>query len=108
MSDERKEIEFFIDKSGREVKVGDFIVYGHNLGRCAGLRFGKVLKIAQVEDNWLLGKGILSWRITVQGVNDDWGDKDVQLASKGCLQFPERILNANDFIPEKYKKLLTV
>ncbi len=33
------------DKSGREINIGDYIVYGLALGRCAALRFGKVLDI---------------------------------------------------------------
>jgi hypothetical protein len=33
------------DKSGRELEPGDFIVYGHALGRCAGLRYGVVLEV---------------------------------------------------------------
>ena len=38
------------DKTGTEIKEGDFIVYGHALGRCAGLRIGKVLAIKHHAD----------------------------------------------------------
>lgn len=35
----------FKDKAGFVLKPGDLIVYGHALGRCAGLQYGKVLAI---------------------------------------------------------------
>jgi hypothetical protein len=34
----------FCDKAGREVQPGDLLVYGVNVGRCAGLDFGLALE----------------------------------------------------------------
>lgn len=106
-SEERKTLDYFIDKSGREVKVGDFIVYGHNLGRCAGLRFGKVLKIEKTAHPWRDDED--EWKIGVQGIDDDWNTdiNDAKAARKGTLLFPERILGINNIIPEHYKELLS-
>lgn len=108
--DNRREVPFFIDKSGREVKVGDFVVYGHSLGRCAGLRFGKVLKIEILtRPSWHADQSDNEeWRIRVKGIDDDW-DKDIAsstAAREGTLQYPSRILAVNDIIPEDYKDLL--
>jgi hypothetical protein len=102
-NDKREERPFFIDKAGRNVIVGDYIVYGHNLGRCAGLRFGKVLKIAVITETW---HGDEEWRITVQEVDDDWSFEDLRLCRKGCLNFPNRIMKVNEIIPENYKEIL--
>lgn len=106
MSIERKEVPHFIDKSGRLVSVGDFIAYGHNLGRCAGIRFGKVLKI-ETELNY---REQVEWRIRVQGIDDDWNTdiNSAKLAGKGTLMFPERILGINMLIPDSYKALFEV
>jgi hypothetical protein len=77
------------DKRGQEIVPGDYIVYGHALGRCAGLRFGKVLKISEVEPTW---RGQSPWRIKVQGVDDDWAGSPPFLCKPGTLQFPNRIV----------------
>lgn len=89
------------DKNGREIKVGDYIVYGHAIDRSAGLRFGRVLKIK-------IGTGREVWgrpegtAITVIGVVDDRYslDKDRNLVRQppellsrvGTLMYPERII----------------
>ncbi len=97
--------EFFEDKAGQKVVRGDYIVYGHNLGRCAGLRFGKVLDIYLARRTW--GRVEDSWRIVIRGVDDDWGSREPQLlAKKSFLQFPDRIMKVNELFPEKYRKLL--
>jgi hypothetical protein len=65
------------DKAGREIQVGQYIVYGHALGRCAGLRYGVVL--ATAEDH-----------IEIRGCDDDW---HIRLLSRNSsLRFPKRIL----------------
>lgn len=105
MNDDKRETrDHFIDKAGSWVEVGDYIVYGHSIGRCSGLRFGLVLKIEQVS-NWKT-RNTWAWRILVQGVDDDWADHSVGeynvpklTNTKGTLQFPSRILKANDFVP---------
>lgn len=81
-----------IDKVGQEIRVGSIIAYGHALGRCAGIRIGRVLKITQKPAPAYLG-GDLLWRITVIGVDDDWEHKVPQLNTRvGTLQFPSRIV----------------
>jgi hypothetical protein len=103
--DVRETLDHFIDKAGARVEVGDYIVYGHALGRCAGLRFGRVLKIEQVT-NWRSNN---EWRIQVQGVDDDWDHKTTELCkSKGTLQFPSRTIKANAFVPDYVRKLCEV
>jgi hypothetical protein len=90
------------DKIGREIKVGDFIAYGHALGRCAALAIGKVLAIKYGP-----AKGYSShmqWSITVWGVDDGWNGKKLN-STKGTLQFPDRIIVV-DTVPDEYKKLL--
>ncbi len=87
------------DKLGQEILKGDFIVYGHNLGRCAGLRIGKVLKIDE--------KG----RITVRGIDDDWKHRPPQLCSRaGVLLYPNRVivLPCHMLDDERYKLLYSI
>lgn len=79
------------DKTGAEIKEGDFIVYGHALGRCAGLRIGKVLAIKHHADKAYTWSA--DWSISVIGVDDDWDSCAPRLcASKGTLAFPDRIV----------------
>jgi len=100
------EVEFFLDKSGREVKVGDYIIYGHALGRCAGLKWGKVLKIVknkEQEDN-VYDSGC--WAINVIGIEEKrWSKSPYELSRKGTLNFPSRIIKATEFIPQELKDL---
>ena len=46
----------FKDKCGKVLTSGDFIVYGHALGRCAGLRYGKVIDVKFPKES-TYGKG---------------------------------------------------
>lgn len=91
------------DRLGVEVSPGCFIAYGHALGRCAGLRIGKVLAV-KPADPYSYSK----WRITVRGVDDDWSHVPPKLCSRnGTLQFPERMVVLNgDNLPDIYLKLL--
>jgi len=94
----------FTDKLGQEVGVGDCIIYGHALGRCAGLRIGKVLKIIKktIDNDYLS-----PWRITVQGVDDDWDHNEPSLCRKGTLQFPKRIMRVDtNTLPDNIQELL--
>ena len=77
------------DKLGTPITKGCYIVYGHALGRCAGLRLGKVLDVKRVATDY---SGQSPWRIRVQGVNDDWAFKPPALCKPGTLQFPSRIV----------------
>jgi hypothetical protein len=100
------------DKTNREIHVGDFIVYGHALGRCAGLRIGKVLKIKEKESCW--GDKILKgFSITVIGIDDDWADSpymhsEPKLCSHvGHLLYPNRIIVVDRRnVPQNYLSLL--
>lgn len=96
-----------IDKVGQEIRVGSIIAYGHALGRCAGIRIGRVLKITQKAASAYLG-GDLLWRITVIGVDDDWEHRPLQLNTRvGTLQFPSRIVVLLPCqVPEKHRVLL--
>jgi len=99
------ETDSFTDKLGHEVYVGDDIIYGHNLGRCAGLRIGRVLKIRMERDG--IHNDLISWKITVQGVDDDWDHNEPSLCRKGTLQFPKRIMRVDtNTLPDNIQELL--
>lgn len=67
-----------------EIEVGSYIVYGHALGRCAGLKFGKITKIDKYENRN---------RYWVIGVDDDWHPRNkASLSKQGRLQFEDRII----------------
>ena len=91
------------DKCGKEIFVGSYIVYGHNLGRCAGLKFGKIIKIEKPKSEF----SDHDYNICVIGIDDDWGFRDASLSKRGILFYPERIivLDFND-LPEYAQKLL--
>jgi hypothetical protein len=92
------------DKLGRDITVGDYIVYSSALGRCAVLKIGKVLAIKPRKDSW---DNKPCWSITVVGVYDyGWKDKP-EIQKKGTLQFPDRtVVVSGAAIPEKYFELL--
>ena len=94
-----------LDKLGQEITSGAYIAYGHALGRCAGIRIGKVLKIVQKRHEWR-DEDVL--QITVQGVDDDWSYRGPELTSrKGILNFPDRIIVlAKSQVPATYLALL--
>lgn len=93
------------DKIGYPIVVGDWIAYGHALGRCAGLRIGKVLKITERKAAWTRER---TWSITVIGVNDDWSFKDPGVCSRvGTLMFPNRtIVLKPEQVPARYVELI--
>ncbi len=95
------------DKLGHEIKVNSYIAYGHALGRCAGLRIGKVLRILHEPANDWSSTPI--WKIKVWGVNDDWTSKPLSLTrTSGILNFPNRMLVVNEKqVPESYISLLS-
>jgi hypothetical protein len=95
------------DKVGQQITVGAFIAYGHALGRCAGIRIGKVLRIREKEKTWANNDSEVS--ITVWGVDDEWpGGYTTSLCkSRGTLLFPDRIVVLNEAVlPELYRTLL--
>lgn len=101
--DELQQIKSLIplDKLGRALAVGDFIVYGHALGRCAGIRIGRILKIKHEVDPYRTYH--TPWRITVIGVDDDWSFEAPRLCQKkGTLMYPDRIVKITEAdLPDK-------
>jgi hypothetical protein len=93
-----------IDKIGQPLNVGDYIAYGHAMGRCAGIRIGKILKISSKPGV----RGGTAWSICVIGVDDDWDSWEPCLnSSKGTLQFPDRIIRLDrEDVPINYVALL--
>lgn len=94
----------YVDKSGRELKVGDFIIYGSLLGRCAGLKYGKVLQLYESKgDEYTKPKK----RLKVVSVDDNWSHRGPELCKPGYLEFSERILKiGRNLIPESVLSLL--
>ena len=105
MSDGKKvEVESFTDKAGQTVKRGDYIVYGSLLGRCAALKFGKVINIKCGPGYY--NNDSLLWSITVASIEHSWGTDQMEPCEKnGTLQFPNRIVKF-DNLPQNYKNLL--
>jgi hypothetical protein len=101
------------DKVGDEITVGCWIAYGHALGRCAGLRIGKVLAFKEWDnlrfDNSINTYEPKKYRITVIGIDDDWCSQEPHVNDrKGTLQFPNRTLVLSDSqVPELYKNLMS-
>ena len=99
------------DKVGNEITVGCWIAYGHALGRCAGLRIGKVMKLKEEENprfkEWKYADPMIS-RITVRGIDDDWRSSPPRVNDRqGTLMFPNRILVLKeDQTPQLYKDLM--
>ncbi len=85
----------FLDKAGFELKTGDYIIFGHALGRCPGLRYGKVLAITEGRE----GYNKIIPKIKVQGVdsNDNWDTtRSPTLCRSSTLSFPSRILKIDE------------
>jgi hypothetical protein len=108
--------EKFIDKAGREVLPGDYIIYGHALGRCAGLQYGRVVAVIPPAGDQYRG---VCAKIRVRGVdaNDNWlgysgygsgwRAGELELLKPGTLSFPSRVLKVEPHqIPEAIWKLL--
>src|ERR1039458_3246500 len=57
------------DAIGQPISVGDLIAYGHALGRCAGVRIGKVLSINPPKKDMYT---TLPDTITVWGIDHEW------------------------------------
>lgn len=82
------------DKSGKDIKPGDIIVYGKALGRCAGMQYGKVLYITLSDNKYhYIGSGHPRKveKVRFVGIDDGWYEgKSLQKPS--TLEFSERIL----------------
>lgn len=85
------------DKIGQEITVGSFVVYGHALGRSAGLKIGRVLDIKSGPTDAGYWRNEHeppppSWRIRMVGLDDHWcyGAMPKRL-TRGTCQFPDRM-----------------
>lgn len=97
------------DKLGQPVEVGSIIAYGHALGRCAGLRVGRVLELfPPPPDPKPYSWGHAGWKAKVIGVDDDWSGRPPSLLDRtGTLMFPDRwIVLADEQVPAAYRNLL--
>ena len=87
--DLRVDIPFYLDREGNSIKVGDYIVYGNNLGRCAQTALGRVTRIVE--------KPKFAWSrtsekvksIQIVSVQDKWGDA---YPKKVWIQEVDRVL----------------
>lgn len=89
------------DKIGREIKIGSIIVYGHALGRSAGLKIGKVVRINEKKRSW---DDSITTTFSVFGVEEDFSDK-LSLSKIGTLHYSNRIIVLKD-VPAKYYQIL--
>lgn len=92
-----------LDKLGRELKVGDIIVYGNSIGRSCTIKVGKILDLAQANTNY----GPQD-RIKVQGIDEHrWLGREAQLGRPGILLYADRTLViSREQVPTKYLTLL--
>ena len=82
------------DKSGREIKPGDFILYGQSQGRSAGLNYGRVLSLS-------LRKGFRARRtrmVCFVGMRRWFWDGS-------CLQKPSYLQNGDSILVISKKQL---
>jgi hypothetical protein len=94
----------FKDKSGKVLKAGDYIIYGHAIGRCAGLKYGKVVGIKPGNPN---SYSQSSTTLRVQGLEDNQWNDEISLSRKSTLQFQERVLKIErSQLPEESARLL--
>lgn len=101
----------FTDKAGVPVEPGDFIIYGHALGRCAGLQYGKVLGYApHPKSDWGYNSktGDRDCKLRIIGVDDSWSHKPPELLSKASIVcFGDRVLKLHpDQVPKPIAALL--
>ena len=97
-----------LDKLGRPIVVGAYIVYGHAIDRSAALRIGRVLTIKWVDLRpWDDKSEARACRIRVQGVDDDWAPNGPELCKPGTLMYPERtIVVPSEQVPSAIRALL--
>lgn len=96
-------VDHFVDRAGRRVEIGDYVVYPYSYADMLDLRFGIVLAIKYGNTNEYTSQK--SWGIHVRAVADFCGEPEL-CKVRGVLRYPNRILKANDVISEAYKELL--
>jgi hypothetical protein len=82
------------DKVGYPIRPGQFIIYGHALGRSAALKFGRVLAVHSVGDHMYVRHAPRD-RIRVHGVEEVImfdGHTEYELSKPGTLQYGDRCL----------------
>lgn len=82
------------DKAGRTINPGDIVVYGKALGRSAGMQYGKIIDLVEVEDHWRYtptGKPKMTEKLRFIGIDDNWGNRKL-LQKPSTLAFGDRIL----------------
>ena len=84
-----------LDKLGKTIFEGAFIVYASLLGRSAALQIGKVLKVARAPERAYASAYESGWRIRVQGVTTHFDGKP-ELLKPGTLMFPDRVAVIDD------------
>lgn len=93
-----------LDKANREIKVGDYIVYGTLLGRSAALKFGKVVSIEEIE-----GSYGANCKLRVNGVEEEfwWKEGTKWRLTRGTLSFSNRtVIIPGEILPKDIKDLL--
>lgn len=82
-----------LDKTGRPIKAGDYILYAIAIGKSPTLRFGKVLNVVSTPNPKQWDPNRIDSKITVMGVDGEYfHTKPSLLSKKSTLQFPERIV----------------
>lgn len=95
------------DKSGKDIKPGDLIVYGKSFGRSAGLQFGKVLFLYDAKDEWGRAPGSKVKKVRFIGVDDGWSEEPPRLQKPSALNYSSHIVVLErDQISKKALKLL--
>lgn len=103
--------EIVKDLIGQEIKPGSIIAYGHALGRCAGLKIGKVLDVQTTRQERPGYKDYVTYRIRVRGIEELWNYKDgvrqLEVTKIGTLQFPNRMIVIDKLtLSDNYQELL--
>lgn len=85
------------DKLNQELKPGDIVAYGHALGRCAGLRIGKVVGAEKDGRNYKI------WIVGVDGEHRP----TKTLVRRSPLLYPSRMIVLNPAtVPDDVMRLL--
>lgn len=94
-----------LDKAGKPIYRGNFVVYGHALGLGGGLRFGRIVSIKEMEAD-LRGNPV--HHFMVRSIADDDGGPPSLNKRHSTLLFSERILViSRDILPDYYRILLS-
>jgi hypothetical protein len=89
-----------VDKFGKEIVVGSYIVYPY----MHGYWVGKVTAVKSKVHPWKDGE--TAYPLTVIGIDDNYGPPKL-LSKKSTLQFADRVVVLNpEQIPAEYKVLL--